>query len=333
MRLRLLLTADLHLSDNPRDTYRHEFVRKQLPKLLRKHGIEKLVILGDLTDEKDRHCARLVNQIVNYLYELDSICPVVILLGNHDYLDRKYPFFRFLQGGQITWIDRPTEQPEGLYLPHTTDWQKDWSELNLQDRTVFTHNTFTGCDMGHGMAGRGIPTTAVQSCTTVYSGDIHIPQKFHNIVYVGAPYQIDFGDDYTPRVLVIDSGTVKTITVGGPMKVLLDGTMEQFLQQLTTVEPGDLVKVRVRLTPEQVPKWNEIRDSIRIGLLERQVAFSSIHPIAAVAQSEGAVPRHQQRSDAEVLQDYAKRRGLDAKVLKTGLWLMDKTERGPHDKQ
>ena len=52
-----LLTSDLHLTDRPNDAYRWDFLSKWL------WGIrfDSLVILGDLTEEKDCHSSVLVN--------------------------------------------------------------------------------------------------------------------------------------------------------------------------------------------------------------------------------------------------------------------------------
>ena len=37
MQYTALVTADLHLNDNSRDSYRHDFMRSQLPKLLKQY--------------------------------------------------------------------------------------------------------------------------------------------------------------------------------------------------------------------------------------------------------------------------------------------------------
>ena len=48
----VLITADLHLTSRPNDSYRFDFLN-WLPKKIKEHKIQTLLILGDLTDQKD----------------------------------------------------------------------------------------------------------------------------------------------------------------------------------------------------------------------------------------------------------------------------------------
>ena len=90
-----LVTGDWHFSDNPRDDYRHAYMKK-LMRLIKRKKVNNLIVLGDLTEEKDRHSAWLVNQVVLHFAELSQLCKIYILRGNHDYVDPDTPFFSFL---------------------------------------------------------------------------------------------------------------------------------------------------------------------------------------------------------------------------------------------
>ena len=48
--MKILITADLHLAGTSRDAYRFVFLQRTLPKLLRTHSPDLLLILGDLTE-------------------------------------------------------------------------------------------------------------------------------------------------------------------------------------------------------------------------------------------------------------------------------------------
>src|SRR6266567_2832077 len=103
-----LVTADLHLSSNPRDAYRHERMW-EIRKILKKYEVDRLLILGDLTEQKDHHSAELVNEVVNHMILFSECCPVTILRGNHDYVSSECPFFVFLKHiKRIQWINNPT---------------------------------------------------------------------------------------------------------------------------------------------------------------------------------------------------------------------------------
>lgn len=233
----ILVTADWHLSDNPRDNYRHLW-QQQLRDMIEEYCVEVLLVLGDLTEEKDRHRAGLVNKVVDHLYQLGQLCQVIVISGNHDYVNPATPFYGFahrIKG--ITWVgikDRSSPKKEALdklgmigdalFLPHTTDYKRDWKGLKLNTYDwIFTHNTFHNADIGNGQrVESGIPVTVFGDRPQVISGDVHIPQKLGPVTYVGAPYLIDFGDSYEPRVLLIDKkGQMRSIKTSGPQKRLV----------------------------------------------------------------------------------------------------------------
>src|SRR5882724_7118261 len=91
--MKWLLTSDLHLSDKPRDAYRFGLF-PWLAKQQKAHNVDAIFILGDLTENKDRHSAKLVNQTIESLLTLRP--PVYILRGNHDGIDPGSPFFKFV---------------------------------------------------------------------------------------------------------------------------------------------------------------------------------------------------------------------------------------------
>src|ERR1035437_1458498 len=140
----VLITADLHVSDNPRDDYRWAWLKK-LPTLLRKEKIELLIILGDLCESKDNHSAELVNALVDHLYALAAVCPVIVLQGNHDYLSSPdNPYFRFLQRIEgISWIGRPIPIRDlknvpatvsrslgrAIFAPYSPNYERDWADI------------------------------------------------------------------------------------------------------------------------------------------------------------------------------------------------------------
>src|SRR5215831_509799 len=123
MKLNLLITSDLHLSDRARDRYRFGLF-KWLVKKQRKYNVDATFILGDVTDRKDNHSAALVNEIIDNLILLKP--PVYILKGNHDFIDPDTPYFRFLSRlDGIKFISEPTRLPDwgwgAAMIPHQPD--------------------------------------------------------------------------------------------------------------------------------------------------------------------------------------------------------------------
>jgi hypothetical protein len=317
-----LVTGDIHLNDNPRDAYRHEFMSKTLPALIKKHSVVRLILLGDMTDDKDRHGAWLVNKVMEHLNNLTKLCHITILKGNHDYLDEHNPFFEFTKYVYVNWINRPVTEQQFTFLPHTNNHQRDWKDIKF-GKYVFCHNTFAGAKAEHGRVLTGIPTSVFRAGTVVISGDVHVPQRLGPIIYAGAPYHINFGDDYEPRVLLLDD-KLTSIRMPGPKKRLIELDLTQYDTISWTAAEGDILKVRAHINTKQMAGWAHIKDGIRDYGEKNGCIVHSIHPIVEytpINDDKHTSRRH--RSDDELLRSYGKARGVDDKILQVGLRLME----------
>jgi len=348
-----IVTADLHLSSNPRDSYRHHFVRNILLGIVTRKRPTTLIILGDLTDQKDYHSSELVNTIVEYLYAFSLECPVIVMRGNHDCINPDMPFFGFVKHiPNITWITQPKVMTiAGLgvccFLPHTRNYKRDWEELSFAPYKrdpntgfIFAHNTFDGADAGHGRTLRGIPTSVFPKQATVISGDIHIPQTLNQVTYVGAPYTVTFGDSYKPRVLQIGLTPERPYTVSGRKEASREIQMQSIPCEgaqkrvvdiknphkglAIALNKGDMVKARVHLAAEDYARWNEIQAQVRKAI-EQQGAIASIIQPIKVSQTIKLQRKRTAglQNDLELLETYAKRRGVTTDTLKTGKWIME----------
>lgn len=332
----VLVTSDLHLSDNPRDSYRHKFMRELLV-IARQHKVDAVFILGDLTESKDQHRAELVNAVVGHLHALAQICPVIILQGNHDWLSSPdNPYFGFLElVGNITWVANPT--PLGaleslsvkvkkvlggtIFLPHSTNPQRDWSDIDFKRYArAFTHQTFVGAVGDNGRPLTGTPLSLFPPNLKVLSGDVHKPQRVGQVTYIGAPYHVDFGDSFEARVIVIeDSGKKHSISYAGPQKHLLQIGSVAELSKYKLI-PGDVLKIRVETTPQQYAIWPEIVADVRNWGTENGYIVHTVQPqmmttlVAAISKE----PRTR-KSDKEILLSYAGVRNVSNGTVKAGL--------------
>jgi hypothetical protein len=335
-----LAMADIHLSANPRDRYRHKIMDKIIT-LGYQRKVQRFMILGDLTDEKDRHSDWLTNAVADHIRRMAEFADVDILMGNHDYAsDPDCPFFRFLRHvPRVSWLGRPTRCAKAglgtvLFLPHTRSYKRDWRELPLKGNDwVFCHGSFEGAQLGRGREAEGIPLSLFKG-ERVVAGDLHIPQTIlipsspdhvsGSVTYVGAPYHIDFGDDYKGRVLLLDGQKLTSIRVEGPQKYLieLDGRKHE-LDQMDDLAEGDIVKIRVSLSRKAAPLWPAQRDKLRKEW-ERQGLV--VHSIVPVIQEERGprvkVRARDAKSDEEVLSEFGQHRSVDKGTLKVGRRLL-----------
>ena len=328
----ILITSDLHFTSNPRDMYRHDVVDTILH-FIDEYKVTTLIVLGDLTEKKDKHNAWLTNQIADHFNMIASCVKVIILQGNHDALDVDCPFFyfmTFLRGSkQIRWVKDPTEMRvdenwDCLFLPHTTDYKKRWSDVfrrSYKPDFIFAHNTFKGTVSESGLKLDGIPTSVFPKGSKVISGDIHKPQVVGPVEYAGAPYQIDFGDDYEPRMLLIeDTGEVKSIACPGVQKRLvhISDPLGKFKVE-NTVSPQDIVKVRIAVTPEQYTAWDSMCKEVRAWGDENDIIVHSIQPIVEqmAANKSGSRKKLERsvQSDQELVERYAKLQDYGARTV------------------
>ena len=265
-----LLISDLHLTDNPRDAYRWGLF-EWLTKTVTEHDVRDLFLLGDLTESKDRHPARLVNRVVTVLITLfrqTRLLGIHVLRGNHDGIDPNHSYFRFLgKFPSIEFIETPFAKEysgrEVLMLPHTTEPLKAWEQVELSKADfIFMHATVKGAVSENGQQLDGIPAGFLNTArhAKIYSGDVHVPQTVKvsgiGVEYVGAPYPVKFGDAFEPRaVLLKNFREARSLPIPAIRRLMLTVTAADKRIDLSGAREGDQVKVKVRLAPSEYGDW------------------------------------------------------------------------------
>lgn len=319
-------TADLHVSVNPRDAYRWRFIEETLPALVEERRARRVLLLGDLTEQKDGHQAELVNRLVDAVARLGELAPVYVLKGNHDYVAEDSPFFRFLgRVPRVQWINEPTELHlrglgSCLFLPYTRSLE-DWVHFMDSYDWFFCHQTFGGADLGTRKAEGSAPPFSNNA--HVVSGDVHVPQKVGPVTYVGAPYTVDFGDSFKPRVLLLREGRApQSVPVPGPQKRLVVLSGRDPLSGLAMRHPisaGDVVKVRVELPAGSETSRAEARARVRAWAGEIGVDLYATEVVAPRAAAPRADRDRGRASDADLVRQYAKRMGRGKSTAAVGL--------------
>lgn len=329
------IISDIHLSDNPRDKYRHDFMLS-LPQRLNDAGCEALMVLGDLTEEKDRHAAPLVNAVADHFHDIAFThkFPVLILRGNHDGVSPNDPFFGFLNNMPgVTFVVHPREArnlpkpwPDllgnSLLLPHARDYAFEWEGLDFEKRRfIFAHNTFAGAASEHGHKLSGIPTSVFPPRAVVVSGDVHTPQSLGVVTYVGAPYTVDFGDDYpNGRMGIIDGKKLSFIELDDvPQKRLVEVRSLTQLDRLK-FHKDDVVKVRVKMSNPQ--EWQRVRADVlewagnaKVRLHMAVPKFDNRREDITDEERAGL----ENKTDGDLLELHAKAEGLDDPTTNLGL--------------
>lgn len=194
---------------------------------------------------------------------------------------------------------------------------------------ILAHNIFNGVQ-ANGQKLSGIPTSIFPDDACVISGDVHEPQSLDDgkIIYVGSPYTCDFGDDYQPRALLLDSLNIKSIKLRGLQKrlILCDWGVSDFEDEgiWGYVTEGDIVKIRVTLQTKDVSEWQNIRKFLHEWASKNGVIVNTIQPVVEVVQGERQkLVKGQHKSDNQYFNQYVSRAGVDPKGVEIGRELLN----------
>lgn len=330
----MIVTADLHLTGRERDSYRWAALSR-IREVVQERKASHLLILGDLTDAKDGHDAKLVNMI---LAALDGMgVDVHVLMGNHDYKDPLVPFFGFLHFiPGLQFFNHPTVQQYGklraLLLPHTTTPVETWDKIELPPNldVIFCHQTFNGALAANGSA---LESTLRPSYWhrrgfrgRVYSGDIHKPQDLGHVTYVGTPYPVSFGDDHVPRLLEVTKKGHEEIRMRSIRKVVREIERAEDLRDL---RKGDQVKVRLRLPRSEFVAFDEHRTAILAFAEKRGVEVHAVELQEAgkIERKPAAIQRSDPGDPIRTLQTFCRARSVPRDEREAGETILSKVHK------
>ncbi len=336
MKLPAIFVSDLHLTANPQDEYRWALF-PWLKEQAKKNRVKAIAILGDLTDAKDYHASVLVNRVVACLASLkEDVEQVYILEGNHDYLKDGNPFFGFLNvipGVKFItkpWSDMEDDALPALWLPHSKNPARDWSDLKSLDwySHIFMHQTFNGAIASNGqeMDGEGVEKLdwfRAGMGPEVWSGDIHVPQKLGLVEYVGSPYHVHFGDKFKPRAILLDHG--------GRRKDLHFPTISRTSITVRNINdmfdldvaPGDQVKLKVILDQAEQHRWPWWRTLVEGWAKDKQVDLCGLKLEVDKGRRRLNLKKHHSADPREVLYDFVEHEDLGPEAYEVGLEILE----------
>lgn len=333
MQLPALITSDLHLVASDSTSYRWELF-PWLNEQIKKHHVRTLLILGDVTDAKDNHSAELTNLVVQSFQRL-RIDDIVVLAGNHDWLKQGQEFFRFLNHMEkIRFVTAPYEDednikpgcPSAFFLPYSKNPVQDWKGYDFSHYDyLFLHQTISGAvaSNGEAMEGEALPPL---NAGRVFSGDIHVPQDIGGLTYVGSPYHVHFGDNFSPRCVLIGKDRKEQDLVFPSIRRM--SVKARSLKELSRMDfrPGDQVKLRMDLAEEDKHSWSKIRREAIAILKEAQISVHGVE-LSVIGTSKrvrvgGSLPQ-QRKTPQEAVFSYVQHEDLPADVYQTGIDILE----------
>jgi len=210
-----------------------------------------IVFLGDILDNHATIHSQAFNLIYTLLKSLPSNSIIIMLIGNHDYINNsqccseEHPFNVFKQWKNVMVIDRPTIIDDYIYMPYVPVGKFDeFAKGKIQDykgiKAIFCHQEFLGS------VKENVGDVWPETNPLIISGHIHTKRWLQsNIFYPGSPIQHTFAEDPDKTFLIMDSNDLQMEfrTLDLPKK----HTLEIDLDSIETLAlPDGHIRLKVR---------------------------------------------------------------------------------------
>ncbi len=287
--LKFLCVGDPHLKTN--NVQESECMIKEVLRVSKETSPDVIVCMGDVLDRFSKVDTPCLKRAITFFEEMAAFAPLYVLIGNHDrpnnttfeIEDHAYTAVKKWdpQLG-VTVIDKPTKVILGgmlivmmPYLPvgqfvHSLN-SLDKEDQHLRDtipswnsaRVIFAHQEFYGVNMSGQESTLG--DKWAKQFPLVVSGHIHQFQELNgNIIYVGSPSQLNFGDTLDKSVSLLTlSPTMRShkryyLTI--PVRIDLVITYSEINTCVTPVLPTEDSKLRIIIkgTVEELKRINKL---------------------------------------------------------------------------
>lgn len=282
-----LVITDFHFTCNPLDFYRWE-VFTTLRNYIKDYNIHTLIILGDICEDKDNHSYRLPNTFIKELESLGRYLEeIIILCGNHDYIDQNVPYFKFLDlkilypiynKTLVRFITKPTMIKDDLFVPYAYANFEEVSNSYKSCDTLYLHHSFEGVLSRYDYKLHGLSETSLDNIkfNRCYSGHIHLAQSYGKVEFIGAPYAIKYGDNNCGRCLIINQDKY--------MYMPIKATIQKHDVKINNIEAlkeydikeNDQVKVVFDLSLSNCFEYEEIKKYINDYIKAKKAILTSV---------------------------------------------------------
>ena len=231
---KIIHCSDIHI----KNILRHEEYAEQLTKFIEKcqeisQNYEqdeiRIVIAGDLIDQKNNISPELITFVSTFIRELEKIAKVIVIAGNHDLIvnnlsrkDAISSIFETAAFNNAFLIDMELNYQSGYVIDDNITWClysifDNFNKPNINEaKNDYPNNKIVG--LYHGMiigsmlyngniVDNGIQGELFEGCDCVMAGDIHKQQTLKRgdtqIVYPSSLIQQNYGETVTQHGFVV----------------------------------------------------------------------------------------------------------------------------------
>lgn len=232
--MNILCVGDPHIKvDN---LHMIELLEQQLLNAIRTHHPTFVVLLGDLLHHHEKLYTLALNRAYTFIDRIRTLCPVYILVGNHDYISNQiflgtdHWMNSLKQWENVTIVDHVLREGDCVFLPfvppgrfiEALDTLPGWQSAQI----IFAHQEFYGCSMNAITSNEGDKWDL--SFPQVVSGHIHDRQTLQpNIYYTGSSLQHSFGETSKKSLLLIQDNEFVELYLDFPRKRSIQCTLDE----------------------------------------------------------------------------------------------------------
>lgn len=166
-----------------------------------------IFVLGDYFQDRVRLTLEIIHYGQQMMRKLSAICPVHMLVGNHDNYEKVNTEINslniFSDMENVTIYDKFTTIDVNGTIIDVMPWFGETRECMIAANKlikksnadlIFMHSDINGCSMDNGTAiTDGVDSNAFKG-TKIYSGHIHKRQHTKKVTYIGSPYHTSKSD-------------------------------------------------------------------------------------------------------------------------------------------
>lgn len=313
---RVLLTGDLHVNKGVFVDIGLEYLN-YIGQYVLDNKIETIVFLGDIFERSARIYNESFVPIFTELYKMSRGHRLIFILGNHDIYSSNMKdsvIQTFNSFGRVITKREETIEDEVCFLSYTKE------EGDLQEKAskyLMTHLAIADFkfDNNYHVNERiAFKPDLFREYKWVFSGHFHNHQHRGNIIYVGSPYQISYGEEGQAKgfiILDLDTGEWDFIEYGNApefIKIDIDD-----VARINEIDfKNKFVKIKINKKVDEFVKLKYIL--FEKGALDIVPEFES----SEVELSDEGVDVDLNSSISDVIRDYIMNidiKGIDNKKL------------------
>lgn len=251
-----LLLSDLHhgKGDSYMETYQLSFL-ESIPKLIEAKNIKRIIFLGDILDKRRTADLKILQKFKSaYDKIISCVDHVVVVCGNHDSYytttNSTNSLKRVIDHEKVVYVEENPIIVDNMIITPWINQENKEDVINL----ISQHNQPENVLLGHfELDGFKLSSKFTSDKTQLYvsdynkykhvfSGHFHIMQKKDNIIYIGSPYELTFGERGDHGIYIFDNDTFETEYISNKKslfasEIVLDGLDEETIKsQLSTLK-------------------------------------------------------------------------------------------------